>query len=210
MPILVDEHFAWGDKTEINQFFLKIVDYVTLFGLVDIDDFQAQGQLEVEHGRHVILAQFLGQVEDGIDERLYLVLFHLVDSVAEHPIHVPDEAFALALHAWEVEQVKHIMELGDEMREGLFRLGEAGGNLVINRHFSQFLPSVGLNISFQLIEIRFTNGGNQGRPFFLCDKVLFLVKPVLHHGGLPPKTIILHQDGLHQMHHLEVIFFVGR
>ena len=98
LPVLADKHVARGDEAKGNEFLLEVVDDFFLLGLVDIDDFQAQGLLEIQHGRHVVLTQFFGQVEDGVDERDEIVLWHLVDGIAHHAVHVPDEAFALILH----------------------------------------------------------------------------------------------------------------
>ena len=133
MPVLVDEHLARSDKSECDEFFLEIVDNLLLLSLIDVDDFQPKGELEVEHRRHIVVAQFLSEVKDGVNEGDDLVLRQLIDSLPEHPVHVPNQAFALALHTRQVEQIEHIMEFGDEMGKSLFRAGKAGGNLVKER-----------------------------------------------------------------------------
>ena len=103
LPILANEHIAWSNEAKGDEFLLEVVDNLLHLGLVDINDLEAQCELEVEHGRHIVGTQFLGEVEDGVDEGYQLILRHLIDGVAHHTVHIPDKALALVLHAGQVK-----------------------------------------------------------------------------------------------------------
>jgi len=88
---------------------------------------------------------------------------------------------ALVLHAWQMEQEKHVMELRDEMREGFLRLSETFRHLLEMRQIGQFFPSVGSGqIGIQLVEIRFTNLVANGLNFLLGEHLPFAFHPILH------------------------------
>ena len=69
-------------------------------GVVHIDDFLAQSELKIKHCRGVVLTQLFRQIENRVDKRYQLVLRKLVDGVAHHAVHIPYQALALTLHAW--------------------------------------------------------------------------------------------------------------
>ena len=50
LPVLANEHVAWRDEPESDEFLLEIIDDFLHLGLVDVDDFETQSQLEIEHG----------------------------------------------------------------------------------------------------------------------------------------------------------------
>ena len=194
LPVLANEHVAGGDKAEGDEFLLEIVDNLLHLGLVDIDDLQSQGELEVEHGRHIVAAQLLGQVEDGVDEGNQLVLRHFVDGAAHHAVHVPDESLALVFHPGQVEQEEDVVELRDEMREDLCRLGEALGDLLEVRQVRQFLPSVGSGqVGIQAIEIGLSDFVANGAYLLIAQQLPFALYPALDLRGLLPVAVVLLQ-----------------
>ena len=134
LPVFVHKHVARRDESELDEPFLEMVHYLLHLGGVDVDDFLTQCELEIKHRRGVVFAQFLCEVENSVDEWYQLVLRQLVDGVAHHAVHVPYQTLALALHARKMQQEKHIMELRDEPREQLLRLGETLRNLFKMRH----------------------------------------------------------------------------
>ena len=134
LPVFVHKHVARRDESELDEPFLEMVHYLLHLSGVDVDDFLTQCELEIKHRRGVVFAQFLSEVENSVDEWYQLVLRQLVDGVAHHAVHVPYQTLALALHARKMQQEKHIMELRDEPREQLLRLGETLRNLLKMRH----------------------------------------------------------------------------
>ena len=50
LPVLTHKHIARRDKPKRDEFLLEIVDDFLHLGLVHVDDLEAQGELEIEHG----------------------------------------------------------------------------------------------------------------------------------------------------------------
>ena len=200
LPVLVDEDFARPHEPEVDEFLLEVVDDLLLFRLVHIDDLEAEGELEVKHGRHIVLAQFPGEVEDGVDEGDQLLLGHLIDGVAHHAVHVPDQAFPLVLHAREVQEEEDEMELGDEMREHLLRLCEAAGYLFEDRQIRQCVPSVGgVELLLEIVEVRFANLVDDGDLLFRGEQFRLVLNPLFHLAGLLPIAVVLLQHEAQQL-----------
>ena len=93
-----------------------------------------------------------------------------------------------------MEQEEDIVELGDEMREGLLRLGEALGHLLEMRHVGQLIPGVGsVQFGIQLFEIRLADFIANGFDLLISQQSFFTLHPMLHLRSLLPIAVVFLQ-----------------
>ena len=103
------------------------------------------------------------------------------------------------------------MELGDEMREGLLRLGEAFRDLLEMRHVGQFLPRVGsLQFGVQLGKIGLAYLITNGLDIFFSEQGFLALHPILHLRGFLPIAVVLLQHFAEQVASLGVETLIVR
>ena len=92
------------------------------------------------------------------------------------------------------------MELGDEMRERLLRLGESLCNLLEMRQIGKFFPSIGGGqIDIQAVEIGLPDFSTYLLNFLLGEHLPFAFHPIFHLRGLLPIAVVFLQHHAKQM-----------
>jgi len=77
--------------------------------------------------------KFSCQLKNRVNKSIYLIFFQLLNCLPDHFIQAPYHPFAQHAHAWQMQQIKNIMELG---YKGLKQIGgssKAFSKIIMNR-----------------------------------------------------------------------------